>query len=93
MSKALTTLHNEFKLAVLKNNVNYARTVLDASKKMHSRLSQTYRESEELSNTMSYSQRIIVRKIKTFIKHLTQQLKTHFGISHDKAEIEQAIGI
>lgn len=92
INKALSTLHREFKLAISGKNVVYARVVLNATKMMHTKLHDTYRESEDLGETMSYSQRMMSRKIKQFMAYLVSELKAHFGISNRSEEIEQAIG-
>lgn len=91
LKRALTTLGREFNLAVSKNNIEHAKVVIDAVRKIYDKLSLTYRESEDLGETMSYSQKLMAQQMRKFTAYLTQKLKTEFGVSDSKQEIEQII--
>jgi hypothetical protein len=91
LKKALTTLGREFNLAVSKKNIWHARETIKAVRQVYDKLSQTYRESEDYGETMSYSQKLIAQQMRKFIAYLTHRMKSEFGISDYEQEIEQAI--
>ncbi len=93
LKKALTTLNREFDLAISRNDSMQAKTVIDATKKLYDKLSRTYRESEDYSETMSYYQKLIAKQMRNFIAYMLQKLKIEFGVPDYEQEIEQTIGI
>lgn len=91
LKKALTTLEREFNIAISNKNLVHARVTIDAVRKIHDKLSSTYRESEDWGETMSYSQKFMAQKMRNFIAYLTQKLKAEFGILNYEQEIKQSI--
>lgn len=91
VKKALTTLGREFDIAVSKNNVVQAKAAIDAVRKIHDKLGSMYKESEGLGETMSFSQKILSKQMRSFISHLTSRLRAEFGIRDNEKEIEQTI--
>jgi len=90
--KALTTLNREFEIAMSRKNNEHARAVISTVRKIYDKLSLTYRESEGLGETMSYSQKLMAQQMRKFIGYLTKQLKANFGAGDNEQEIEQTIG-
>lgn len=91
LKKALTTLNREFSLAVSKNNIGHAKATIDTVRKVYDKLGLIYRESEDLGETMSYSQKIMSQQMRKFIAYLIYRMKSEFGVSNHEQEIEQAI--
>lgn len=91
LRKALTTLNREFEISMSRQNVSHAQSVIDAVKKIYNKLSLTYRESEDLGETMSYSQKFMAQKIRRFIGYLIKRLKYDFGIGNYEQEITRTI--
>jgi hypothetical protein len=89
--KALTTLNREFEISMSRKNITHAQSVIDTIKKIYDKLSLTYRESEDLGETMSYSQKLMAQKIRRFIGYLIKRLKYDFGVGNYEQEIEQTI--
>jgi len=89
--KALTTLNREFEIALSRKNQEHAKAAIDAVRKIYDKLSQTYRESEGLGETMSYSQKLMAQQMRKFMGYLTKKLKTDFNVGDYEQEIEQAI--
>lgn len=92
IKRALTTLGREFNLAVSRNNIEHARATIYTVKQIQDRLSLMYRESEDLSETMSYSQKFMSQQMRKFVAYLIQRMKTEFGVLDHEQEIEQIIG-
>ena len=93
IKKALTTLGREFELSVTYKNIEHAKSVIHAVRKVNEKLGLIYRESEELDETMSYSQKLISQKMKKFVVYLTYRMKSEFGVSDYEQEIEQTITV
>ena len=81
VDKALNTLNNEFSVAVKRKNPNYANNIVNVVKKLYDEFSTFYRESEDLSETMSYSQRITAKKMRWLISQMTTQFRAAFKSS------------
>jgi len=92
LNRALTTLKHEFDLAVSKKNTTHAKVVIDTARRLHDKLSKTYRESEDRGETMSYFQKTFAKTLRSFMAYLIQQMKSEFGGSSTyEQEIEQTI--
>lgn len=81
--RPIAILYDEFRLAEKNNDSNYARDIMEAAKKILDKLSGTYKESEDYSETMSYMQKIWAGRIRQFIGFLAKRLKDNFGIQND----------
>lgn len=79
----------EFELALSRNSLDYAREVVRAVRRIQDKLAITYRESEDLGETMSYSQKLMSQQMKKFVAYLTHRMKSEFGVSDHEQEIEQ----
>lgn len=92
LNKALSTLQREFHLAVNSGNSTQAQVVIFATKKLYEKFTTMFSESEELKETMSYSQKTFAKTMRAFIAHLLKQVKSNFGEALDyEKEIEQTI--
>ena len=91
VKKALTTLGREFNMAAKYKNLDHARAVIYAIRQMQEKLSLMYRESEDLGETMSYSQKLISQQMRKFVAYLTHRMKSEFGVPNYEQEIEQSI--
>lgn len=78
INKALNTLQREFSLAISKQNDAHAKEVLNTLNKVYDKLSSTYKESEEAGETMSYSQKMMAKKMRAlqsiFITRMKREL-------------------
>lgn len=81
--RQIAILDGEFKLAEKNNDALYAREILDTVKKIYNKLSETYRESEDYGETMSYMQKLWASRLRQFIGYITKRLKDNFGIQND----------
>jgi len=77
--RPIVILENEFKLAEKNNDEQYAREIIDTAKKIYEKLSETYRESEDYGETMSYMQKLWSKRLKEFIGYLSKKIKDNFG--------------
>lgn len=93
ITKVVNTLGYEFNSAVSSKNYEYAKNIILTLRKIHDRLSQTYRESEGLGETMSYSQKLMSQKIKKFISYLVYNIRSEVQVSNYEQEIGQAINL
>jgi hypothetical protein len=91
IKKALSTLEKEFNIACKTNNVQYANSVIHATKQLHDTLHSKFLETAEKQETMSYAQKVMSRKIEAFIFYCAGKIKSDFGVSNDQTTIEQAI--
>lgn len=92
LKKAISSLSREFDMAVSKKNIHHARTVIYVARQLYDKLSLTYRESEELWETMSYSQRVIAKQLRSLMAYFAKKIQTEFSMGDLKHEIEQTIG-
>lgn len=78
MRKGLETLRQEFENAVKFKNVSYAKDVTHALKQFYDKLHASYRQSEDLGETMSYSQRRISVMMQELFAQFSKRLRTDF---------------
>jgi len=64
INKALNTLQREFNLAISKQNGAHAKETLYTLNRVYEKLSGAFKESEDLSETMSFSQKIMAKKMR-----------------------------
>jgi hypothetical protein len=81
--RPIAILDGEFKLAEKNSDERYAREILDTAKKIYDKLSETYRESEDYGETMSYMQKTWASRLRQFIGYLAKRLKDNFGTQND----------
>lgn len=93
IKRGLTTLGREFNLAVSRKNIGYAIEVINTVRKVHDKLGLMYRESEDYGETMSYSQKLMSQQMRKFVSYLIKRMKSEFGVSDYKQEIEQSIAV
>jgi len=89
--KALETLRQEFEKASRFKNIGYASEVVYALKKVYDKLHKTYRQSEDLGETMSYSQRRMSAMMQELISIFTGRLRKEFGAV--PTELEELINV
>jgi len=92
LRRALTTLEREFNLALNKQNMNYAKEVINAARLLYDKLERGFRESEDYGETMSYNQKVFAQKMRNFIAYLTKKVRLESGLSDKyQRDIEKII--
>jgi len=92
IQKALRTLDIEFDKALKTNNSVYAKSIVAVSRKLYEDFSNSFKETEDYSETMSYSQKVMANKMRYFISYLIKKIETKLKltIKRDK-EIKQIL--
>lgn len=81
LKKAVTTLRGEFERAISQKNMYYARSVIQAARQLEEKLSLTYRESEDLGETMSYFQKVFVKQLRGLIGEMARRTQSGMGVT------------
>jgi hypothetical protein len=88
MRKVLNSLYSEFNKALKGNNVLYATQTLDTVKALYDDFTRSFCTREDKGGTMSFTQKEMSSKIRSFIGYMIQKLHKGRGVEE---EIEQII--
>lgn len=89
MRKVLSSLYSEFNSAIKRKNINYATQTLDTTKALYDDFMQSFGTTIDKGETMSFVQRAMSNKIKSFIGYMIQKL--HGG--NYQEEIEEIVKV
>ena len=74
LRRAISILEGEFSLAKKNKDKKYANEVLNTTRKIYEQFSESYRESQDYGETMSYMQKLWAGRLRKFISHLENSL-------------------
>lgn len=93
IKKSMAFLESEYNSAVKSNNPAHATQVLEATNMLYNDFSDLYRNAEDKSNEMSYTQKVWFKKLNTFIDYLQYRLAKDFNKKYNISKIEDLINL
>ena len=83
MRKVLNSLYSEFNKALKRSNVLYATQTLDTVKALYDDFTRSFCTREDKGGTMSFNQKEMSSKIRSFIGYMIQKLHKGRGVEEE----------